>query len=87
MQRFKTVKAFQDYVRKNGTPDNVKVEGIVFTMDNYDGSGKEISYGNLKKHKTLLVETEDRYSANKFKDAVCCIEDMASYRTDINYIE
>jgi len=87
MQSFKTVKAFQDYVRKNGTPDYVKVEGIVFTMDNYDGEGKEISYGNLTKHKTLLVETENRYSTSKFKDAICYIEDMCSYRTDINYIE
>lgn len=85
--KFKTVKAYQKFVRKNGTIDIVEVEGINFTMDNYDFEGKEISYGNKKKEKSLFIETENRYGDNKFKDAVAYIEDMCSYRTDINYAE
>jgi hypothetical protein len=87
MKTFKTIKQFQDYVRKNGTPDYAKVEGIKFTMDNYDMSGKEISYGNKTKQKSLFVETENRYGENKFLDAICYIECMCSYREDIGYIE
>jgi len=87
MRKFKTVEAFQKYVRENGTPDIVNVQGILFTMDNYDMTGKEISYGNRKKEKSMFVETENRYGLNKFKDAIVYIEDMCSYRNDIHYQE
>jgi hypothetical protein len=87
MKKYKTVSSFQRYVRKNGTPDSVNIDSMVFTMDNYDMHGKEISYGNRAKEKSLYVETGNRYGENGFKDAICYIEDMCSYRTDINYLQ
>lgn len=87
MLKFKTVENYQKYVRVHGTEDIVEVEGIIFTMDNYDFEGKEISYGNKKKEKCLFVQTENRYSDTKFKDAICYIENMCSYRTDMAYVE
>ena len=85
--KFKNEKTFEKYVRKNGTPDIVTVNNILFTMDNYDMLGHEISYGNKKKQKSMFVETENRYGSHKFQDAIVYIEDMASYRTDIHYQE
>ena len=85
--KFKNEKTFEKYVRKNGTPDIVTVNNILFTMDNYDREGHEISYGNRKKQKSMFVETGNRYGSNKFKDAIVYIEDMCSYRTDIHYQE
>ena len=87
MKTFKTIDNFEKFIRKNGTPDYVKVNGITFTMDNYDMSGKEISYSNKKKEKTLIVETENRYGETKFTDAKAYIDDMCGYRTDINYLQ
>lgn len=85
--KYKTAKDYQDYVRKeNEAHDVVIVENILYTMDNYDMSGKEISYGNLKHKKMLTIITEDRYKKG-FGDAIVEIDDLYSWRNDITYYE
>lgn len=87
MKKYKTISDFEKHVRKNGTEDMVQVDGMIFTMDSYDSEGKEISYGNIRYEKSLFVATENRYGKNKFKDAICYIIDLCSYRTDIVYAQ
>ena len=83
---FDDVSDFQQYVRKySTTPDYVIVNSILFTMDNYDHSGKEVLYTNLRLQKQMLVVTDDRYRKG-FEDAVVSEDRLASYRTDINYM-
>lgn len=77
----------QEYIRKNGTPDYIRVEGILYTMDWYDESGKEIYYGNKTENKVLEVHTSNRYGDEKFTDAEVTISPMIGYRNDIAYAD
>lgn len=84
---YKDAQDYQIYLRKNGNPhDYVIVNGILFTQDEYDMSGKEITYGNLKKKKSMTITTSDRYK-DGFEDAVVEIDELYSWRNDINYAE
>jgi hypothetical protein len=82
-----TLKEATNYIRKNGTPDYIKVDGILFTMDWYDGDGREIYYGNKTESKVLEVHTSNRYSNTKFTDAKVYISPMSGYRTDVSYAD
>ncbi|MFH1226851.1 MAG: hypothetical protein V1701_02970 [Planctomycetota bacterium] len=90
---FRTPQAFQNYLRKGGhTDDVVVVGGIPFTMDEYDSAGRYITYGNLKHKKMMTVETpsgryKPGYSFGDFSDAIVTMDDLLSWRTDINYLE
>jgi|TARA_Y100000031_G_C7948332_1_gene260339 hypothetical protein len=77
----------QDYIRKNGTPDYIRVNGILFTMDWYDEGGREIYYGNKTENKVLEVHTKNRYGNDKFTDAEVVISPMVGYRADILYAD
>jgi len=82
-----TLKEATNYIRKNGTPDYIIVDGILFTMDWYDMDGKEIYYGNKTESKVLEIHTSNRYGDNKFTDAEVVISPMLAYRTDITYAD
>ena len=82
-----TLKEATNYIRKNGTPDYIKVDDILFTMDWYDMDGKEIYYGNKTESKVLEIHTSNRYGDNKFTDAEVVISPMLAYRTDITYAD
>ena len=86
MSSFKNIDVFQEAIRKHGKlPDYVKVGNVIYTMDNYDMSGKEVHYGNKKTGKGLLVETEDRYKKG-LKDAI--VSDSSGFlRNDISYLK
>lgn len=85
---FKTAEDFQNWIRKNQrTPDWVAVAGVVYTMDNYDGEGREISYGNVSEEKMLTVKTENRYGQLGFSDAMVEEDDLFGWRNDINYLD
>lgn len=87
MKNFKTLKAFETFVRKSKTPDTIRVNGIIYTMMEYDSSGREISYGNKRTGKTLLMNTSNRYGAKGFKDAEV-VEGAEGYlRNDISYVD
>jgi hypothetical protein len=87
MKRFNTLNGMQNWMRKNGCPDYLKFRGMIFTMDEYDQSGQNIHYGNLKNRKTINVQTSDRYSNTKFTDAVVQFEDFLFARIDYPYYE
>ena len=81
---FKTTEEFQSYLRQEGEiPDNVTIGGILFTQDNYDNSGEEISYGNMRTQKTLFINTENRYESKS--DARVTIEDFLFGRNGFPY--
>lgn len=82
-----TLSDAQNYIRKNGAPDYIRVDGILFTMDWYDGDGKEIYYGNKTESKVLEIHTGNRYGDDKFTDAEVAISPMLGYRTDIVYAD
>ena len=86
MKNFKDFTELQKHIRKNGTSDYVKVNNIVYTMDEYDEAGKEISYGNKKKGKGFIVKTEDRYKKG-FEDAEIEEDESSCFRNDIEYWE
>ena len=86
MKSFKDFRELEKYIRKNKSEDYFSVNGIVYTMDNYDMEGKEISYGNKKHNKGFLVLTEDRYKQN-WKDAIIKEFEPMCFRNDISYFE
>lgn len=66
--KFENIQKFQDYIRINGTPDYIIIHNIFYTMDNFDLTGQEIIYGNIKHQKSIMVSTKDRYKT--FQDAI-----------------
>lgn len=62
MEKYKNVKEFENALQEmDDCPDNVEIGNIVFTMDNYDAEGKEVSFGNKRTTKGFTITTEDRY--------------------------
>jgi len=88
---FKTVKGFQNFLQKkyrsNGTIDYIDIGGILYTMSEYDMSGKIISYYNHRTGLGFDVITGNRYR-DGFTDAY--IEEpyeVGYYRNDITFID
>lgn len=78
---------YEKYLRETNKPlDHVIVNKILYTMDNYDEAGKEISYGDKKHKHTMYINTSNRYSQKRFKDAKIEITESLSYRPEINYL-
>jgi len=87
-EQFKSALAFQKHLQAGKyIPDEVIVGGILFTMDNYDDSGKEISYSNIKHQKQMLIITENRYSVKGTSDAIVEIDELFSKRVGFPYVE
>ncbi|MDD1444072.1 hypothetical protein MEO93_27765 [Dolichospermum sp. ST_sed3] len=85
---FQNVEEFQNWIRqKQRTPDWVIVGGTVYTMDNYDSEGSEITYGNVTESKMLVVKTENRYGILGFSDAVVEEDVLGGYRNDMSYLD
>ena len=49
-----TLEDNQKYIRENGTDDYIAVDGVLFTMEEYDMSGNQVSYFN-KRNQILLI--------------------------------
>jgi len=88
MQTHKSLKHFEIAIRKrNNCPDIVKINNIIYTMDNYDMEGKELSYGNKRTFKGFNVETSNRYDKLKgFSDSEV-FENDGFIRNDISYYD
>lgn len=68
-QSFKSDNDFERWVKtQKELPDNVIVAGVEYNMDNYDESGKSVTYSG-NDGSTLEVNTANRYGANGLKDA------------------
>lgn len=78
------------YIRSRGfypSIDNVAIDGILYTMDEYDNQGKYITLYNKRTGNQITIETEDRYR-NGFNDAqVTLTENYGFYRNDITYLD
>ena len=85
--KYKTTTSYQNYLRRTGKPrDILIVDGILFTMDEYDMGGQTITYGNLKHKQAMMITTADRYREG-FGDATVMQYGLDFWRNDINYIE
>ena len=89
MQTHKSLKHFEKAIRKkNKCPDLVKIGNVIYTMQEYDGTGKIITYGNKRTNTGFSVETENRYNKNLgFLDAKIEEYDQWFLRNDISYFE
>jgi hypothetical protein len=84
---FKNLEEAQKYIRKNGTPDLIAIDNILYTMEEYDMSGKEIYYHNMRTGNTLFVRTSDRYEES-FGDAELeLIENYGVSRNDLTFYD
>lgn len=83
---YPTVEAYQEHLQKGGAiHDNVVIEGILFTQDEYDREGRYLTYGNKRTGKGIEVETADRYMSTH--DAVVTLSDSGCFRNDIIYLD
>ncbi len=89
METHKSLKHFEKAIRKRQKcPDLVKIENIIYTMQEYDEQGKTITYGNKRTETGFSVETENRYDRKLgFKDAKIEGYDEWFLRNDISYYD
>jgi len=77
----------QKHIRENGAPDYMLVHGVLYTMDNYDEKGAEITYLNKSHMLEMRVLTSNRYGEIGFTDADVILDDAYGYRRDIQYLD
>lgn len=87
MKEFTNEKDFENWIQEQEDfPDNVKIGDIIFTMDNYDLEGKEITYGNKRTFKGFTVKNSDRYKEG-IKDSIVEDIEITCIRNDIVYLD
>lgn len=79
-------------IKKAGfTPslDNVAIDGVLYTMDEYDIEGLYITFGNKRSGNQLRIDTpNNRYEAGGWADAkVMLYMGFGFFRDDINYLD
>lgn len=81
---FNNIEELQSYIRENdSTPDYIAVDGLLYTMHEYDERGRELNYYNKRSDNMIVVITDNRYEYG-FKDAeVELLENYGYYRNDI----
>jgi hypothetical protein len=90
---FKTAQDFQKFLQtkyKKGSEkiDYIDIAGILYTMENYDMDGREISYYNKRTGLGFTITTSNRYNPSGFTDAI--VDDpylIGCYRNDITFID
>jgi predicted RNA-binding protein with PUA domain len=83
---FRNAEGYRNNLRDNDKLyDVVQIEDVIFTIDNYDLSGKRTSYGNKRRGLAMVVETDDRYES--MEDAMVYIFYTDVFRDDITYID
>lgn len=88
IKNFKNFDELTDYIKANGCEDYFKVDGVLYTMEEFDHDGKEVKFANKKHNKGFIVETANRYGQNKYSDAVLLIVESWDYfRIGIIYLE
>ena len=86
---FKSAEALEKFFRsgKKLTYDYVIVDGILYTMHEYDMEGRTVTWANEKHSMMLEVSTDDRYSAAGYTDARVAVYPASYLRNDITYAE
>ena len=90
LKRFNSLDELENYIRKtNSFPDNFFYKGGLFTMSEYDMSGKELFYASPELGIEITVETpENRYDhKGNYKNMEMNIyeDNASSWRFDITY--
>jgi len=84
---FSTIKELESYIRDNKTPDYLALNGILYTMEEYDLEGKYISYKNKRTTNQINISTKNRYEFS-FSDANAeLIENYGAWRNDITFAD
>ena len=66
-------------------PTYINFKNNIFTQDNYDMNGKEITFGNVETEQTITLETSNRY-LNGFNDLDIFVEDYLIVKQGFNYL-
>lgn len=91
--KFPNVKQFETFLRGLPTQgfhdslDYIGIAGVLYTMDNYDMNGQQITYYNKRTGLGFTVNTEDRYKFG-FTDAE--VEEpyyIGCWRSDLVYAD
>lgn len=84
---FKDIREFQRYLRRTeDIPDNVGINGILYTQDEYDIDGEYITYYNKRTDRQIRIDTANRYKS--MKDAkVWLFLNYGAYRKGIDYLD
>ena len=86
-KNYKNFEVLEKDIRKNGLKDYFKVNGIVYTQEEYDESGKQVLYANKRTNSGFRVNTSDRYKEG-FGDAKVEFDNnWGFYRDDISYLD
>lgn len=85
---FKDAQALQDFFHAGNKLkyDYVIVDGILYTMHEYDMEGQTLTFANKKHEMFLEISTSNRYH-NGFTDAFVQVYPTYYLRTDIHYAE
>lgn len=87
IEQFSSIGEAQTFIRENKAPDYLVIDSILYTMDEYDNDGKEITYYNKRTGNALRVWTDNRYH-DGFGDAqVELLENYGVWRNDITYAD
>lgn len=88
-ESFADAQAFEDFLHTGKTLkyDYVIVDGILYTMEEYDHDGKNVMWANRKHEMQMCVETVNRYGSLGYTDARVDIWPAISWRNDIAYAE
>lgn len=85
--QFDTAEDFQAYLRKENTaPDYISIDGILYTMEEFDEAGQCLIYANRRNGLQVEVNTTARYT-NGYEDAEVCINEAYSYRNGFVYAD
>lgn len=85
--QFDTAENFQAYLRKeNKAPDYISIDGILYTMEEFDEAGQCLIYANRRNELQVEVSTSDRYNKG-YKDAEVLIDEAYSWRNGFIYAD
>ena len=85
---FNSPEEYKKHIQSGGKlEDCVVINGVLFTMDNYDNEGLEVTYGN----KTKMLMLGINWDGSRYDDMTAVsdvyVDDMLSYRTGITYYD
>lgn len=67
--------------------DNVCVEDILYTMDEYDHNGQYVTLSNMRNEKQITINTDNRYKNTGYSDAIVSYTTLFGFREGINYLD
>lgn len=88
MKVFNSINGIKSHFIKVGCLDCFKFKGVIYSQEEYDFSGKIITYKNKRTTNEIDILTENNRYKNGFKDCeVVFTENTGFYRNDITFID